>query len=291
MLEVTIVGLGKMGTALAEALLRGSASVTVWNRNAARAEQLVVRGAKLGSTLASAIEASDVVIVSLSGYAAALGVLAAPDVAPSLRGRTLIQLSSGTPKEAREAATWASQLGASYLDGAILAYPMHIGTDRAQILASGPRALFDAHEALLRQLGSPQFVGESPGAASALDCAALGGSMLNIVGLLYGISVCEAEQVDPQQLVSMLNARLAGRADLHRALAESARTRSYGNPQASLETWAAVVDHLAEISNDRRLSGTVPSFLNGLFEEARARGLAQCDIASLVEVMRSLRAE
>jgi 3-hydroxyisobutyrate dehydrogenase-like beta-hydroxyacid dehydrogenase len=286
MQRATIVGLGKMGTALAEALLRASASVTVWNRTPARAERLVASGAKLGSTLASAIEASDVVIVSLSGYAATLGVLGAADAGAALHGRTLIQLSSGTPKEAREAATWAAQLGASYLDGAILAYPMHIGTDRAQILASGPSALFDAHEALLRQLGSPQFVGDSPGAASALDCAALGGSILNIVGLLYGIAVCEAEQVDPQQLVTMLNARLAGRADLNRALAEAARTGSYGNPQASLETWAAVVDHLADISTDRRLSGAVPSFLHGLFDQARERGLGQADIASLVEVLR-----
>lgn len=176
-----------------------------------------------------------------------------------------------------------------YLDGAILAYPTHIGTDRAQILVSGPRALFDAHDALLRQLGSPQFVGESPGAASALDCAALGGPILSIVGLLYGITVCEAEQVDPQQLVSMVNARLAGRADLNRALAETARSGSYGNPQASLETWAAVVDHLADISNNRRLSGAVPTFLHRLFDDARQRGFAQSDIASLVEVMRDLR--
>jgi len=43
-----------------------------------------------------------------------------PDIETALRGKIVVQLSGGTPKEAREMDSWARRWGISYLDGAIL---------------------------------------------------------------------------------------------------------------------------------------------------------------------------
>ncbi|MFF5975579.1 NAD(P)-binding domain-containing protein [Streptomyces sp. NPDC012769] len=44
--RVTVIGLGRMGRALAEAFLREGYETTVWNRTAARAEPLLAAGAR-----------------------------------------------------------------------------------------------------------------------------------------------------------------------------------------------------------------------------------------------------
>jgi 3-hydroxyisobutyrate dehydrogenase-like beta-hydroxyacid dehydrogenase len=54
MLEVTVIGLGLMGTALARGLLRSGARVTVWNRSIAKAAPLVAEGAALAPSAAAA---------------------------------------------------------------------------------------------------------------------------------------------------------------------------------------------------------------------------------------------
>ena len=71
-------------------------------------------------------------------------LLGASDV--ELNGTMLINLISGDSAQAREAAQWAEQRGARYLDGAITAVPPAIGTAEAMILHSGPQPHFEAHK-------------------------------------------------------------------------------------------------------------------------------------------------
>ena len=151
--KVTVIGLGLMGSALAEAFLKKPLAVTVWNRNAARSERFKAQGALVALTVEAAIAASDVVIVSLSNYAAAREVLGSKGATAALKGKTLIQLSSGTTKEGRDAAAWAQEHGVNYLDGAILAYPQHIGSAAVQILISGSEEIFRQQKESLGNIG------------------------------------------------------------------------------------------------------------------------------------------
>src|SRR5918996_263690 len=51
--EVSVIGLGAMGSALARALLSNGHRVTVWNRTSAKAEALVQDGAVLAHSAAA----------------------------------------------------------------------------------------------------------------------------------------------------------------------------------------------------------------------------------------------
>src|SRR5687768_661543 len=109
--EAALIGLGAMGAALAHALLAKGRRITVWNRTAARAEPLQRAGAALAPDVAAAVAAAPVVIVCVTDYASTRALLEPVD----LRGRVLVQLSTGTPQEARETAAWAAARGAQYL--------------------------------------------------------------------------------------------------------------------------------------------------------------------------------
>lgn len=134
---VTVIGLGLMGQALVRAFLKAGHPTTVWNRTTAKSDQLVAEGARLAPTVGDALKAGSLTIICLTDYQAMRELLGATGI--ELGGTTLINLTSGDSAQARDAAHWAEERGARYLDGAIMAVPPAIGTAEAVILHSGPR--------------------------------------------------------------------------------------------------------------------------------------------------------
>ena len=66
--NVTVIGLGSMGKALAGAFLQAGHRTTVWNRTPEKAGPLVARGAVLAPTVHAAVAASPLVITCLTGF-------------------------------------------------------------------------------------------------------------------------------------------------------------------------------------------------------------------------------
>ena len=97
MSEISVIGLGAMGAALAQALLKAGHDVTVWNRTLQKMEPLAALGAKRAENVVNALQASPVIMVCIDNYNATNKLLGTDDVIPHLSGRTLIQLSTGTP--------------------------------------------------------------------------------------------------------------------------------------------------------------------------------------------------
>src|SRR5262245_32832894 len=136
--EVSIIGLGRMGSTLALCLVEHGFGITVWNRNPVKSEVLIARGAERAESPAHAFSASPVSLVCLTaGYLALHQLLADTAESGSLAGRTVVQLSTGTPRDAREAEKRIRSLGAGYVDGAMLAFPEDIGTPACIFLTAG----------------------------------------------------------------------------------------------------------------------------------------------------------
>lgn len=193
---VTLIGLGDMGSALARAFLANRHRVTVWNRTAAKATPLVQAGAQQAKSVEDAAAASDVIVVCVLDYAVSENLLTPPAVAEKLRGKTLVQLTSGTPRLAREAEAWAQNNHISYLDGAIIGYPSSVGTADCTILYAGLQKVFEAHKQLLGYLGpNSMFLGERIGSASALDSSLLTFGFTAELGFCHGAALCEAEGI------------------------------------------------------------------------------------------------
>src|SRR5688500_449884 len=90
---VTVIGLGAMGSKMAETFLAAGHPTTVWNRTPGRAAQLVAAGATEAGTAAEAVAASTLIVISQVDYAAMDNSLQGVD----LTGRVLVNLSSDSP--------------------------------------------------------------------------------------------------------------------------------------------------------------------------------------------------
>ncbi|MDZ4738198.1 MAG: NAD(P)-binding domain-containing protein [Rhodospirillaceae bacterium] len=282
MTDVSIIGLGAMGSALARALLQAGFKTTVWNRSSARMQPLLALGASGAASVRDAVRASPVIIVCIDNYRTTAQLLETDDVAPHLRGRTLVQLSTGTPREARAAEAWMQKNGGLYIDGALLCSPVHIGTERAIIPLAGSDAAFASCRALMKPLGGDvRYLGDNVGAPSALDLAWLSERFGMYVGAAQGASLCEAEGVDVA-----LYASLFANGEPVRLFLETIRTNAYENPGATVQVWSEGLERIRSGANDTGIDSEFLDLTMALLRRVIAAGHGEEHIAALFKVLR-----
>ena len=284
MSDISVIGLGSMGAALAGTLQQAGHQITVWNRTPEKMQPFVTNGATGASCIATAVQASPATLVCIDNYATTRRILGTRDVGPHLADRVLIQLSTGTPREARESEAWVTANGGAYLDGAIQCYPSSIGTPNARILVAGAQAAFERCEPLLKCLGGNlRYLGENVGAASALDLAWLSETYGVILGVVHGARLCESEQVSLDLYASLFTEGEW----LARGLAQIIHAADYGDPDATLSVWQGALQRLQSQARDAGINCEIPDFVSGLFKKAIMAGHGEEDVAALIKVLRT----
>jgi 3-hydroxyisobutyrate dehydrogenase-like beta-hydroxyacid dehydrogenase len=285
MSDVTMLGLGAMGSAIARALLNAGHSVTVWNRTRWKVEPFVASGADSPEELAEAVKASPIILVCIDSYLSTRQLLEENLVFPYLSGRTLIQLSTGSPREARDSEGWVSATGAGYLVGAIMPYPDGIGAKDAQILFAGPQDVYERCKPILDCLGGDlRYLGVNIGAAATLNMALLTHELCVYLGALHGVQICRSEDVGVEVLSSMFPKN-----DWARHLTQIINAGAYDKPGATIEVWSEALLAIEEQAQDRGINAEIPGFVSGLLKRAIASGLGGKDIAALIKVLEAER--
>jgi 3-hydroxyisobutyrate dehydrogenase-like beta-hydroxyacid dehydrogenase len=288
MSEVTVLGLGTMGSTIARALLENGYDTTVWNRTQSKAAPLVERGATLAQDPAAAVRASPVVLVCVRDHPVTRDILSASEVLPHLSGKVVVQLSGGTPQQSRESERWIRDSGASYLDGEIMVYPDQIGTPEATILVAGPEAVFQRCAPLLRSVaGRTIHIGESIGAANAYGIA-MGAVLYGaLLGAVHGARVCQVEGVSVD-----LFARRMAEADLPTIdaavldLLDRIESERYGDSQGTLGTGADGAQQMEEHARATGIDSDFAVCVAAIFRQAVQAGLGDEDAAALIKLLR-----
>jgi 3-hydroxyisobutyrate dehydrogenase-like beta-hydroxyacid dehydrogenase len=285
---VGILGLGLMGTALADAFLAAGHPTTVWNRTPARADGLVARGAVRAATPADAATAGPLVVVCLVDPAAVRAVLDA--IGGRLAGRTVVDLTTGTPAQARATAARVVELGARHLDGAILAVPPAIGTAGAELLFSGSAVAHDEHRATLDVLGRGRFLGSDPGLAALHDLALLGLMWSALAGFYHAAALLGAERLDVATFAPLAADWLTTVAGYLPDEAREIDTGNYVTDVSTVALNATAMSRLLEASRDAGIDATVPASIKTLLDRRLADGHGAEGLAGLVELIRPPRA-
>ncbi|MEU6717538.1 NAD(P)-binding domain-containing protein [Nonomuraea sp. NPDC046802] len=278
--NISVLGLGLMGAALAESLLAAGHRVTVWNRTPSKADPLVAKGATVATTPAEAVEAGGLVIVCVLDYPAVRQVL--EDA--SLTGRVIVNLTSGRPSEAGAMASWVAGRGADYLDGGIMAVPQMIAKPGALILYSASQTAFDRYERTLAVMAEARFVGTDPGMAALLDLAMLTGMYGQIAGCLEAAALVTSARYPLKEftaslLVPWLNAMAA--LQVHWAAAIEAG--NHATEVSNLEVNRAGMESLVAAFREQGVKPDLLLPLKAVIDQRTARGLGHEGLSGLVE--------
>ncbi|PZD96522.1 NAD(P)-dependent oxidoreductase [Paenibacillus sambharensis] len=287
MQSITVIGLGAMGGAIARTLLQKGCHVTVWNRSGAKAEPLVQEGAILAPTAAAAVSASTVSVICVSDFKTSYEILDTEEVRAALPGRILLQLSTGSPGQARDHEAWARKYGADYLDGAIAASPIQMGQPEATIFTSGSLAAFQQGEPFLKALaGNVPYYGEQVSAASSIDLAFLSYLFGSYLGLFHAARILESDGLRVDDFGTMLAhiSPMIGQVIKHES--EVIQTGAYAHPQSSLSMSMTSVELLMEQAREAGMNNEFPVFAHNLFQRAVDRGYGEEDVAALIKILR-----
>ncbi|MEJ3750876.1 NAD(P)-binding domain-containing protein [Actinomycetes bacterium KLBMP 9797] len=282
---VTVVGLGSMGSALAAALLDRGHPTTVWNRSTSKARPLADRGARVAATPEEAIVASPIIIACVLDYGVMRSVF--DPVAGALAGKTLVNLTSGSPEQAHEAATWAGEHGVDYLDGAIMTTPPGVGSPEMMFLYSGAPAVFEAHRTTLATLGDPLHLGADPGLASLYDAALLGLMWSTMTGWLHGAALLGAEKTAATAFTPIAIRWLTAVTGFLTTYAHQVDAGRYPGDDATIDVQIAAIDHLIHTAAARGIDNALPELLKATMERAKAAGHGSDSYASVIEVLKN----
>ena len=282
MSNISILGLGRMGAAIAHGLQRAGHGMTVWNRSPEKMQPFTDKGAQGAPDIVQAISASPVVLICVDNYAVTRSLFDADSITQELNGRTVVQLSTGTPLEAHESEEWFNSHGARYIDGAILGGPESLGSESALVIFSGSEDAFLEAEYLLKSICPRiRYLDDNIRAASALDLAWLCRHYGMFMGVNHGVILCESEGVSLD-----LYAQMFPESDYAHRYINTIHQEDFEDTSATLRIWLSVLQIIRRQASEAGINSKTPDFIARLFEQGVQAGHGEEDVAALIKVLR-----
>lgn len=126
-MRVGLIGLGVMGWRIGVNLARAGKLHAVYNRTLSKAQQFSMEyGVTYAKSPRELAEGSDVILTVLSDDAAVKGIV--EEILPTMKGRTLLEMSTISPSLSVELAERVSRTGGRMYDAPL------VGTDRKSVV-------------------------------------------------------------------------------------------------------------------------------------------------------------
>ncbi len=205
-MNVGIVGLGDMGSGMAERLLDAKFSVVGWNRTRAKAERLRDRGLVVADSPRQVAERCDLIITMVADNAALEAVFEGDNgiLAGLGPGKIYADMSTTAPLMVRELAERVAQKGAQLLDAPVLGSILTLRQGNLLIMVGGDRNAFERAEPAFKAIGSTvRHVGEV-GQAKALKIAANLNLAVQVVAFSEGVVMAEKMGVNRKLAIETL---------------------------------------------------------------------------------------
>ncbi|WP_020672921.1 NAD(P)-dependent oxidoreductase [Amycolatopsis nigrescens] len=281
---ISFIGLGPMGQAMVRTFLDNGHPTTVWNRTAARADGVVASGAVLAGTVAEVLKANELVILSLTDYQAMYDILGQAE--DSLSGRVVVNLSSDTPEETRAAAAWLAERGAELVVGGVMVPPELVGKENAYVFYSGPRAVFDAHEPVLKLIGRPDYRGEDHILAQLFYQAQLDIFLTTLSAYMHAVALVGSAGVAAETFQPYAVALFDEMSFFLDGTGRQLDNGDYPGELGNAAMMGATADHIVGASEDAGIDLVLPKAVKAHYDRAIAAGHGKDHWTSLFEVIK-----
>lgn len=282
MTKIAVLGLGSMGSALANCLVKAGHEVAVWNRSPEKAQPLGEAGAHVCETPDEAAAAADLIIVCIKGHRETVQLVGS--MTATLDGKTVCDMSTGDTADAEELVALIETRGAQPMLGMINAYPSGVGGDDTSILTVGPPETWDTHGDIILCLGGKSaHVGETPAALAALFAGLFTVRQGFMFGMIYGALVCKKAGISMQVFSDQIPASLKLVNDYYGLFSKTVPTGDYDNAEASLKVYALAQEDALKTFKSL---GAPPEFMQTIYDRTKTAwddGLGDKQLTALVD--------
>jgi 3-hydroxyisobutyrate dehydrogenase-like beta-hydroxyacid dehydrogenase len=209
--KVGLIGLGLMGKPMGMNLLKAGFPLTVWNRTASRADELVAAGAKLAQSPLELAANSELVLSIVSDPPALEEVLWGQNGAMQgfPRGSIYIDSSTVSPTLARTVATACEERGVSFLDAPVTGGDWGAKKGELVFMVGGDAATLSEVEPVLRVLGKKWFHLGPNGAGQTIKLAMNLILALQVDALAEALALVTAAGLQGEKLVEVMQSSMA----------------------------------------------------------------------------------
>ena len=213
--NVGLIGLGLMGQPIGMNLLKAGFPLTVWNRTAARANDLVAMKATLAKSPREVATASDVLITIVSDPSALEGVLWGTDgkdtgaLAGLKAGSTYIDSSTVSPALARKIAAACSERQVRFLDAPVTGGDWGAKKGELIFMVGGEAETLKSVEPILGVLGKRWFHLGQNGAGQTIKLAMNLILALQVDALAEAMALVTGAGLNAEGLVEVMQSSMA----------------------------------------------------------------------------------
>ena len=283
--NISVIGLGSMGFALAETLLKANFNISVWNRTSSKAQKLENKGVNICSTPNEAFKNSQFIVASLSNYEAWNNIIDSNQIDMDLSGKTIIQLTTGSIEEVTALNDWVKKYNGDLLEGIISCFPSQIGTEESLILLAGSDNSINNCKDIISIL-SPQYknLGSNLIAPTVLSRAFLSGALGGLIGMMNGAVLCQKADISLDDFKEICMDRNSIIEQESRRIIDAISTEDTKNTEASVSAWGHGQEALLAISKTLDLNIDFQLALNKLFKKTIKAGLKDHDLSAMHKI-------
>lgn len=159
MAKVAWIGLGNMGVPMSINLVNAGHEVTVWNRTASKAEEVVKAGAKQTTSIPEAVKGADFIFTMIADSKVLLDVIVGENgMIPVISsGQVVIDMSTVSIESSAVCNSALVSKGASFLRAPVSGSTVLAKAGGLTILCSGPQAAYDKTMPLFEKLSKTRF--------------------------------------------------------------------------------------------------------------------------------------
>ncbi|GLX67666.1 NAD(P)-dependent oxidoreductase [Paenibacillus glycanilyticus] len=283
MKKIGFIGLGVMGYGMAANLIRKGYEVTVYNRTAGKANELIQLGAKEAASPADATRYSDIVITMITNDAAIREVyFGDKGIFGAVRsGSTLIDCSTISPSLAVELAETTESKGAVFLDAPVTGSKPAADAGTLTFMVGGTEQALKSIEDVLFAMGSKVIhMGENgKGSIAKLAHNTIVG--INITALAEGLAIATSGGITGSAFLELVQAGSAGskQAELK---GEKILTGNY-DVQFSLALMLKDLRLSSVLSDNLKVPTPMLEAAKSMFQVSDSMGLGDLDLSSVTK--------
>ena len=286
-MNVTMIGLGNMGSAMAQRILESGHDLTVYNRTAARMQPLVKLGARAAHSIADAANQADVVLSCLFDDQALVDVCLGPQGLIESLPATAVHVSTATitPKTAKRMAQAHADAGKNYASASVLGIPAVAAEGKMlSFCAATPEARAKAKLVLECFCEEVVELGENPEAPLVMKIG-LNYVLITNLELISELYVFfEKSGVDPALMQDGLH-RIFGHPGYKRYV-DKIKTRDFDQVNFNMHGGLKDVSVFQQAFVDVGVVPALADLVKGRFINALAQGMGQKDWSGVYEVIR-----
>ena len=281
--QIGLIGLGLMGNALGERLLRGGFEVLGWDISPERREDLRLLGGRAAGSCGEVLAACLRVVLSLPNLEVVAQVLHDSDAGPR-DGHLLVDTTTGSPKQAEALGKQLASRGIFYLDATVSGSSAQVRTGEVIVMAGGPREIFQRCEDLFRCFARHAFHLGPCGSGAKMKLVTNLVLGLNRAALAEGLAFAEHLHLDLQETFAILRESMA----YSRIMDTKGPKMLSGDftPQAKLSQHLKDVRLMLEAAAGSGARLPLTQTHKELLDAAEAAGLGELDNSAILEMFR-----